>query len=140
MRHAILHDRCRNGLYPIPSLESSSIKSCFSTTKISKDQWHGRLGHPSFKVVSRVLHDNNLPFVSGNTVSHVCDTCQQVKSHQLPFPRSTSVSTAPLQLIFSNIWGPAPSSVGNNNYYVSFIDDFSKFTWLYVLKHKSEVF
>jgi hypothetical protein len=104
MKHAVLHSRCRNGLYPIPSLESSSIKSCFSTTKISKDQWHGRLGHPSFKVVSRVLHDNNLPFVPGNTVSHVCDTCQQTKSHQLPFPRSTSVSTTPLQLIFSNVW------------------------------------
>jgi hypothetical protein len=50
------------------------------------------------------------------------------------------VSTAPLQLIFSNVWGPASSSVGNNNYYVFFIDDFSKFTWLYVLKHKSEVY
>jgi hypothetical protein len=41
---------------------------------------------------------------------------------------------------FSDIWGPAPSSVGNYKYYVSFIDDFSKFTWIYLLKFKSEVF
>ena len=36
--------------------------------------------------------------------------------------------------------GPAPTSVGKNDYYVSFIDDFGKFTWIYLLRHKSEVF
>lgn len=61
------------------------------------------------------------------------------KSDQLPFPKSTSVSIAPLEHVFSDVWGPAPSSVGNKNYYVSFIDDFSKFYWIYLLKPKSEV-
>ena len=50
------------------------------------------------------------------------------------------MSKAPLELIFSDVWGPAPTSVGRNNYYVSFIDDFSKFTWLYLLRKKSDVF
>ena len=63
-----------------------------------------------------------------------------VKSHQLPYPKSTSISSAPLQLVFSDVWGPAPDSVGRNKYYVSFIDDYSKFTWIYLLKYKSEVF
>jgi len=45
-----------------------------------------------------------------------------------------------LDLFFSDVWGPAPSSVGKNNYYVSFIDDHTKFTWVYLLRHKSEVF
>jgi histone deacetylase 1/2 len=58
----------------------------------------------------------------------------------LPYPKSSSVSNKPLDLVFSDVWGPAPTSVGQNNYYVSFIDDFSKFTWLYFLQHKSEVF
>ena len=52
---------------------------------------------------------------------------------------STSISTQPLQLIFSDVWGAAPESVGRYKYYVSFIDDFSKFTWIYLLKFKSEV-
>jgi histone deacetylase 1/2 len=70
----------------------------------------------------------------------VCDACQQAKSHQLPYPISTSVSHAPLEIIFYDVWGPALDSFGRKNYYVSFIDDFSKFTWIYLLKHKSEVF
>jgi histone deacetylase 1/2 len=43
-------------------------------------------------------------------------------------------------LIFSDVWGPAPDSVGRNKYYVSFIDDHSKFVWIYLLRYKSEVF
>lgn len=50
------------------------------------------------------------------------------------------MSTSPLDLIFSDVWGPAPASVGRFTYYVSFIDDYSKFTWLYLICHESEVF
>jgi hypothetical protein len=41
---------------------------------------------------------------------------------------------------FSNVWGPAPKSVGRKQYYVSFIDDFNKYIWIYPLKYKSKVF
>jgi hypothetical protein len=78
--------------------------------------------------------------VSNKSDAHICDACQQAKSHQLPFPKSISVSKAPLERMFSDVWGSAPTSVGKNTYYVSFIDDFSKFTWVYLLKHKYDVF
>ena len=70
----------------------------------------------------------------------MCDACQKGKSHQLPYPKSSSESSAPLELVFSDVWGPAIPSVGRNKYYVSFIDDYSKFTWIYLLKNKSDVF
>jgi hypothetical protein len=139
-RRTLLHDRCRNGLYPIPSLELPSGKTCLSAIKPSSEQWHFRLGHPSFKVASRVLRAHNLPVVSNKSDAHICDACQQAKSHQLPFPKSISVSKAPLERMFSDVWGSVPTSVGKNTYYVSFIDDFSKFTWVYLLKHKYDVF
>jgi hypothetical protein len=44
-----------------------------------------------------------------------------------------------LELVYSDVWGPAIDSFGQKNYYVSFIDDYSKFTWIYLLRHKSEV-
>jgi len=45
-----------------------------------------------------------------------------------------------LELISSDVWGPAPVSVGRHSYYVSFINDFSKYTWIYLIKQKSDVF
>jgi len=50
------------------------------------------------------------------------------------------VSSHPLELVYSDVWGNAPASVGRKEYYVSFIDDYSKFTWIYFLKFKSEVY
>jgi hypothetical protein len=49
------------------------------------------------------------------------------------------VSGHPLELTYSNVWGPALESVGRYKYYISFTDDYSKFTWIYLLKFKSEV-
>jgi hypothetical protein len=48
------------------------------------------------------------------------------------------MSSSPLELVFSDVWGPAPSSISKNVYYVSFIDDFNKFTWIscYVISLK----
>jgi hypothetical protein len=59
---------------------------------------------------------------------------------QFPCPNSCTKSIAPLQLVQSDVWGPAPiTSINGTRYYVSFIDDFSKFTWFFPLKHKSQV-
>jgi hypothetical protein len=58
----------------------------------------------------------------------------------LAYPKSDSVSSKPFELVFSDVWGPAPTSVGRHDFYVSFIDDYSKYTWIYLLRRKSEVF
>jgi hypothetical protein len=70
----------------------------------------------------------------------VCDACLHAKPQQLPYSLSSTHSTAPLELIYSDVWGPIVDSFGHKKYYVSFIDDFSRFTWIYLLHHKSEVF
>ena len=69
----------------------------------------------------------------------VCDACQRANSRQLPYTLSTHVSTMPLELIHSDVWGPALASSGGYKYYVSSVDDYSRFTWIYLLKHKSDV-
>ncbi|KAL5538576.1 hypothetical protein UlMin_046073 [Ulmus minor] len=74
-----------------------------------------------------------------NTKFPFCDACQFGKSHSLPFQFSEKRATKPLQLIHTYLWGPAPvtSSYGFK-YYIHFIDDFSRSTWLYPLKHKDK--
>jgi histone deacetylase 1/2 len=85
------------------------------------------------------LHRHELPSESVNK-DVICDACQQGKSHQLPFSLSTRVATSPLEIIYSDVWGRAQTSVSGHEYYVSFIDAYSRFTWLYLLKRKSDVF
>jgi hypothetical protein len=90
--------------------------------------------------VQRVLSRQNISLVQDSNNGHVCNACQQGKAHQLPYSRSTRVSARPFDLIHSDVWGLAPTSVGRQNYYVSFIDDHNKFVWIYLLRQKSEVF
>ena len=127
-RKIIHQGKCRGGLYPL-ALQSSRVESrkqVFGAIKPSTSRWHSRLGHPSFSIVDRVIKNNKLSCNDDENLN--CDSCLRAKSHQLPYPKSTSVSSAPLELIFSDVWGPAPISVGRHAYYVSFIDDYSKYT------------
>jgi histone deacetylase 1/2 len=134
----LLQGRCRGGLYPIESSEISALKCAMFTARISKEQWHRRLGHPSSQVVQSILRLNDLSFCN-NEHANVCNACQLAKSHQLPYSISRHVTTSSLELIYPDVWGPAITSVGGFKYYVSFIDDFSKFSWVYLLHAKSKV-
>ena len=43
--------------------------------------------------------------------------------------------------IYSDVWGPAPHSDNSGfRWFVTFIDDCTRMTWLYLMKHKSESF
>jgi hypothetical protein len=81
-----------------------------------------------------------LSYYGSHLVELVCDACLHAKAHKLPYLRSSSQFVAPLELIYSNVWGPTVDSFGHKKYYMSFIDDFSKFTWIYLLHNRSEVF
>ena len=141
-RELLHHGRCVGGLYPITSraFTRKHHRQVYSVVKPSLERWHQRLGHPSLKIVDQVVNKGNLKLSSRENKEFVCDACQCAKSHQLPYPSSNSVSHAPLELIFNDVWGHARDSFGRKKYYVSFIDDYSKFTWIYLLKFKPEVF
>ena len=62
------------------------------------------------------------------------------KMHQLSFPTSTFQASKPLELVHFDVWGLALiTSINDFQYYILFVDEYSKFTWLYLLKHKSNV-
>lgn len=105
----------------------------FLGERASLERWHSCMGHPSSRIVRQIISKANLP-VSPNKGPEVCATCQFEKSHKLPLSSSLSTSSAPLKLLFSDVWGPTPTrSVDGHKYYVIFVDDYSKFSWLFPL-------
>ena len=63
------------------------------------------------------------------------------KNTKKTFPSSESKEKGILEIIHSDVCGPMlSSSLSGYAYYVSFIDEFSRKTWIYVMKNKYEVF
>lgn len=116
------------------------LKVCF---KDSSWFWHLRFGHLNFgglKLLSKKKMAKGLPPI--NHADQLCEGCLLGKHSRKSFPEEASTrAKKPLELVHSDVCGPInPSSLGKSNYFVLFIDDFSRKTWVYFLKQKLEVF
>jgi hypothetical protein len=70
-----------------------------------------------------------------------CEHCIYGKHNRVIFPSGVTREKGILELIHNDVFGPVlVPSLGKSMYYVSFIDDFSRNTWIYFLINKSEVF
>lgn len=68
-------------------------------------------------------------------------TCIIEKGKIPPFPSHGSCALASFDLIHSNIWKISPIiSHSHYKYFVTFIDDYGRYTWIHFLRSKSEIF
>ncbi|CAH9083274.1 unnamed protein product, partial [Cuscuta epithymum] len=119
-----------------PNKSCNNIQSCNSS--ISCNQWHLRLGHPHLEALKSVLKHCNVPTINKSELDF-CSSCCLGKVHRLPSSPSTTIFQSPFELIFTDLWGPAPVlSFDGYSYYISFIDAFTRYTWIYFLKKKSD--
>ena len=105
--------------------------------------WHRRLGLPYSNVLCTLFNFELLgnKACSSIDLSFDCTSCKLGKSKVLPFPRHASRASQCFELIHSDVWGIEPvASHAHYKYFVIFIDDFSRFTWVYFLRAKGEVF
>ncbi|KAF7827283.1 coatomer subunit alpha-2-like [Senna tora] len=66
-----------------------------------------------------------------------CEVCELAKDKRVSFPVSNSRTSVPFALIYSDIWGPSTvSNISRARWFVSFIDDYTRVTWIYLLKQK----
>jgi hypothetical protein len=103
--------------------------------------WHYRFGHLNFESLSKLKIDEmvkGLPTFKKETSK--CEACIIGKQKRDPFLTSTWQANICLQLIHSDICGPMESSFGGCKYFILFIDDFTRMTWVYFLKDKSKAF
>jgi len=105
---------------------------------------HCRLCHHHLAGIRKLLSGN---LVNGLTLDSkaepdpLCEACKAGKMHADPFLSSSTRATRPLQLVHSDMHGPVKVSTHQGyRYWVSFIDDFSRFKAVYLLKRKSETF
>eukprot|EP00253_Pinus_taeda_P008514 PITA_08514 len=113
---------------------------------VPKDEnwlWHLRFGHLNFgglNLLSRKRMVKGLPLIE--KPDSLCEGCILGKQHRESFPSGKSIrGKAPLEIIHSDLCGPMQAaSLAGNQYFLTFIDDFTRKTWIYFLKNKSEVF
>ena len=103
-------------------------QNAFITTSVINtmnvyDLWHCRLGHVLFPRLGLISDP----------------ICPMANHHRLPFPISHHKSSHIFEMIHCDIWGPySTTAYDGSKYFLTIIDDFSRSTWLYLLKNKSE--
>ena len=98
---------------------------------------HRRLGHPSFHILKSVYPTL---FKGVNIETLTCEACQFAKHKRASFPQSTHRYLTPFKCIHSDVWGPC-STLGllHHKWFILFVDDFTRYTWVYLLKSKTEI-
>jgi hypothetical protein len=106
--------------------------------------WHRRLGQVGMSQLNQLTkHDlvrglNDVKFEKNK----LCSSCPAEKQVENTHPNKSQMSIhRPLELFHMGLFGPTSFvSIGGNSYYLVIVDDYSRFTWVYFLRDKSNVF
>jgi len=107
--------------------------------------WHRRLGHPNHVVLRTMFKHHvldNLPDLPQAQFQHLesclCQSCVLGKGKHLPFPESTTVTTAPLQLVHCDLAGPfSLPGIYGKKYLLVVVDDYTDYCSVLPLRDKS---
>ncbi|KAM2373706.1 hypothetical protein ACFXTH_042713 [Malus domestica] len=139
-RAIIGRDTKRRGLYYVDDVSASHVNQVCSG-HLNKNKtiwlWHRRLGHASFGYLKKLLPSLFHGIPDSN---FQCNDCILAKSHRTSYHSSFNKRTIPFELVHSDVWGPSPVATNHGvRWFVIFVDDCTRMTWLYTMKHKSDV-
>ena len=131
----------REGLYHLQHLEREVVAAVHFDG--CPHDWHRKLGHRDPEAIRRMVRDKLATGINVKQYAATndnCDCCLEGKMARLPFPKKSSRSSKKvLDLIHTDICGPMNTvSPGGCRYFMTMIDDFSRFTVVYFLQRKSE--
>ncbi|GJW84817.1 retrotransposon protein, putative, ty1-copia subclass [Tanacetum coccineum] len=137
----------RDGVYEIEmscsNTNDSSMRVSNKRAKLNLDSsllWHCRLGHISKKRIEKLQHDGLLNSTDIESLGK-CVSCMSGKMARKPYSHQVERAKDLLGLIHTDVCGPFRIvSRQGANYFVTFTDDFSRYGYVYLLKHKHEVF
>ena len=89
----------------------------------------------------KMLNSKSLSFNQNEIFERKCQGRAYGKQHRMPFLKKLDHECKqPLELIHTDVCGPMPiNSVGGSRYFVTFTNDYTHYTYVYVMKNKSEV-
>ena len=89
-----------------------------------------------------ILHSRKLLPNLKHVSLEFCENCVYGKQKRVRFLRvGKEKKSEKLELVHTNVWGPAQVHyLGGSRYYVTFIDDATRKTWVYCIRNKSDVF
>ena len=102
--------------------------------------WHCRLGHISENRMKR-LHSDGLLTSFDFESYETCEACLLGKMTKTPFTGFPERAVDLLELIHTDVCGPMSTTArGGFQYFITFTDDFSRYGYVYLMRHKSETF
>ena len=112
--------------------------SAFTTTKnVDHVRWHQQLEHPSYG--SLVSLSTICDFKLNKDFLDCCDVCHRAKQTRNSFPLSETRANKPFDLRHCHLWGKYHTpSLSGCHYFLYIVDDFSRATWVYLLRETSE--
>ena len=127
-------DNCY-GLFPDADIVCNSIRLP------NEDLWHQRMGHASYKHLSIVpKHESVLGIPKLSRMSNVVyGPCQLGKQMKAKHPGTqTSAISRPLELLHLDLMGSTRTeSLGGKRYIMVVVDNFTRYTWVILLRSKS---
>ena len=130
------------GLYYVKLVENFEYATIASNQDINL--WHKRFGHLGNQNLKNLVNNNLVKGLNFDAKKDIgfCDPCAHGKHHREKFPkRSTFRASKPLELVHSDLCGKMNvPSLGGAEYFLTFIDDSTRYVWTYVLKRKDQVF
>ena len=110
----------------------------------NENLWHRRFGHLGARNLCKLKKDEMVHGFNYDVSRDIdfCESCVSGKIHRSTFPKAgRERAEEPLGLIHSDVCGKISTpSLSHAEYFVTFIDDQTHYVWIYVIKHKHEVF
>jgi GAG-pre-integrase domain len=132
-----------NGLYVL-EIDNQVLNINNKRLKSSRESetliWHHRLGHINETHVKKLQEVGLLGCFDLESIA-TCESCLSGKMTKTLFTKKNERSKDLLGLVYSDVCGPMSISARDRSrYFVIFTDDFSRYGYVYLMRHKSESF
>ena len=138
--YIITHDK--HELYNSKLENNSHVKSLKRKFPFTSDAylWHLYLGHINSNRIQRLIKDGLLEPLDFNAFP-VCESCLEGKMTKRPFNAKGRRAQDLLELVHSDVCGPMSIQArGGYEYFITLIDDYFRFGYIYLMKRKSKAF